>query len=172
MTLAFYKVPLWTSAYTGSFSSELGEVAMMTVGGDTVYAITEFGVVIDIVSDGTDKYMPDSLFGVVVAFDTAKLILELSYIYQPVYLVNDEDVSDIPDQYQYLIVYGVLREAFGRESQGQNPKLEARYKARWSELRIEWFARCKEWARGPDQVSGMLQQSYSNELDWTMRIWR
>jgi hypothetical protein len=116
--------------------------------------------------------MLDNISGIVTAWDAAKYVCDLTYIYEMVPLVNDTDVIDLPQHFAYLVVYGVLAEAFGREGHGKNSRLKARYSSRYKELETEFLAMSKEWAHGPDQLMGQIQMSYGAEKDYSMRIWR
>jgi hypothetical protein len=170
-TLSFYKIPSWTSSYT-TFTQELGEVVSW-LDGSTYFSVNqEFGCVTDIISDADEVYLSESLTGEVVAVDSGKLVCTITYVYQPEYLVNDEDEPDFKVPYQYLVVYGALEKSFRREGQGKNERMATRYASRRIELEEEFLARQKELAHGKDQIIGMVQMSYGAERDYSMRVWR
>lgn len=164
-TIAFYRVPSWTSSYT-SFVSEFGEVTQINDGTNNFEADSEFGCVTDILSsDPSNPYQLDNLMGEVIALDSEKLVCTLSYIYQPTYLVDDTTTPDLLAPYQWLLIYDTLDQAFSREGQGQNKRLASRYGLRYKELETEFFARSKEWAHGPDQLSSMQPMGYRTHSD-------
>lgn len=169
-TISFYKVPSWTSSYT-EFSEDLG-VLVDWANDDTHFdATSEFGLAIDIASD-SETYVIDSILGEVIAADEGMLVCKISYVYQPEYLVNGDDVPDFSDPYQYIVLYGTLEKALKQEGQGKNSRLSSRYGMRRMELSTEFLARQKEYAHGKDQITGMVQMTYGAEKDYSMRIWR
>lgn len=170
-TLSFYKIPSWTSTYT-AFDSEFGEIVDWAEGADHFTASSEFGLVLDIASDASTTYFYDGMSGEVIAVDGGALVCTVTYVYQPLYLANAADEPDLPDPYQYILVYGTLDKAFRRDGQGKNERLAVRYAGRRIELEQEFLARQKEMAHGKDQINGMIQMSYGAERDYSMRVWR
>ena len=173
-SLAYYRVPSWTSVYTGAtFDSEFGVVTEYTDGTTDADVTSEFGITIDAYDTTmTNKMLPDRLLGTWVAYDTGMPVADVSYVYVMPDMVDDSEEPAIPGYMAYAVIYFVASECFGKSGQGKNETLEQFYSDRFKELKTEWFSRNLEWAHGHNQFFNQVNTNYGNDLEWRQRVWR
>lgn len=179
MHIAFYPVPDWTSSYTTfataavMIAGESGEMTYMLVDGTAATFTSESGVVIGATDTaGTYEFMFDNEDGIVVALDTGPFICEISYVYKPEELTEDEDeLSALPLYAQDAVVWYAVSECLAKEGQGQDKKASEMWKMRFEEVKKEWKARNVEWSRGKDQFVSQRPVSWGEDLDTRLRVW-
>lgn len=154
-----------------SFVSEYGEILSWDPGTDYLFE-SEYGVVLSMVDpSNVDRVLVDGLYGLVVGGDTGFYVGTISYVYEPEEITEDSDTPDLPGYMHWAMVYGVLEKAFSREGRTKNTRLATFYGARYKEMKTEWFARNKEWAKGQDQMISQQPVDWGSDMQWRDRVW-
>ena len=121
-------------------------------------ATTEYGIVTDVsVSDGSDTYIMDSEFGVVIDWNDPSNNLEIWAKEDPVDLDADGDVPRLPAHAHMGIAFGAAGKALLKNAETRNPGLAAAYLATESEYTT--FLRRLVVRRTPERRRQMREQN-------------